>query len=129
MRATTSLSGLSGSLRMLSLSSSSASSSQTTATVVRPTTQMRSLSSTILRTPSSSPIVRFPARALTPAVQRLAGGLQAMRYQVRGMKVYSSIKKRCEHCKVVRRKKSKRSNGYRYIICSANPRHKQRQGS
>ncbi|KAJ4291453.1 hypothetical protein N0V88_006048 [Collariella sp. IMI 366227] len=28
---------------------------------------------------------------------------------------------------VVRRKASKRSNGYLYIICPANPRHKQRQ--
>jgi large subunit ribosomal protein L36 len=48
--------------------------------------------------------------------------------QTRGMKVHSSIKKRCEHCKVVRRKGGKRHNGYLYIICKANPRHKQRQG-
>ncbi|KIH87677.1 ribosomal protein l36 [Sporothrix brasiliensis 5110] len=50
------------------------------------------------------------------------------RQQVRGMKVHSSVKKRCEHCKVVRRKGGKRHNGYMYIVCSANPRHKQRQG-
>ncbi|KAK0610545.1 ribosomal protein L36-domain-containing protein [Bombardia bombarda] len=50
------------------------------------------------------------------------------RQQTRGMKVHSSVKKRCEHCKVVRRKAGKRHNGYIYIICSANPRHKQRQG-
>ncbi|MDK6437395.1 50S ribosomal protein L36, partial [Lactobacillus crispatus] len=31
-------------------------------------------------------------------------------------------KKMCEHCKVVRRK------GRVMIICSANPKHKQRQG-
>ncbi|KAK3690128.1 ribosomal protein L36-domain-containing protein [Podospora appendiculata] len=48
--------------------------------------------------------------------------------QTRGMKVHSSVKKRCEHCKVVRRKAGKRHNGYIYIICPANPRHKQRQG-
>ncbi|KAK2594999.1 hypothetical protein QQS21_007306 [Conoideocrella luteorostrata] len=47
--------------------------------------------------------------------------------QTRGMKVHSSVKKRCEHCKVVRRKAGKRHNGYLYIICKANPRHKQRQ--
>ncbi|KAK4136288.1 hypothetical protein BT67DRAFT_353910, partial [Trichocladium antarcticum] len=47
--------------------------------------------------------------------------------QTRGMKVRSAIKKRCEHCKVVRRKANKRHNGYLYIICPANPRHKQRQ--
>lgn len=29
---------------------------------------------------------------------------------------------------VVRRKANKRHNGYLYIICPANPRHKQRQG-
>ncbi|KAK1753414.1 ribosomal protein L36-domain-containing protein [Echria macrotheca] len=53
-------------------------------------------------------------------------GLEAQ--QKRGMKVHSAIRRRCEHCKVVRRKASKRSNGYLYIICPANPRHKQRQG-
>ncbi|CAI4219275.1 unnamed protein product [Parascedosporium putredinis] len=47
--------------------------------------------------------------------------------QVRGMKVHSSVKKRCEHCKIVRRKGGKRHNGYLYVICKANPRHKQRQ--
>ncbi|CAK7566854.1 MAG: hypothetical protein SEPTF4163_004808 [Sporothrix epigloea] len=50
------------------------------------------------------------------------------RQQTRGMKVQSSVKRRCEHCKVVRRKGGKRHGGYMYIICSANPRHKQRQG-
>ncbi|KAI0015695.1 ribosomal protein L36-domain-containing protein [Xylariomycetidae sp. FL0641] len=65
-----------------------------------------------------------PTLAVTAAKQTFA--LQ----QTRGMKVHSSIKKRCEHCKVVRRKSSKRlSRGYLYIICSANPRHKQRQGA
>ena len=38
------------------------------------------------------------------------------------MKVRPSVKKMCEHCKVVRRK------GRGMIICSANPKHKQRQG-
>jgi large subunit ribosomal protein L36 len=37
------------------------------------------------------------------------------------MKVRSSIKKMCEHCKVVRRK------GVIRVICKRNPRHKQRQ--
>lgn len=50
------------------------------------------------------------------------------RQQTRGMKVHSSVKKRCVHCKVVRRKGGKRHNGYMYIVCPANPRHKQRQG-
>jgi large subunit ribosomal protein L36 len=38
------------------------------------------------------------------------------------MKIRSSIKRICEGCKIVRRK------GRIYVICSANPRHKQRQG-
>ncbi|HOK96452.1 MAG: 50S ribosomal protein L36 [Planctomycetota bacterium] len=38
------------------------------------------------------------------------------------MKVRSSVKRICENCKVIRRK------GVLRVICSANPRHKQRQG-
>jgi large subunit ribosomal protein L36 len=38
------------------------------------------------------------------------------------MKVRTSIKKLCEKCKLVRRR------GVLRIICSGNPRHKQRQG-
>ncbi len=43
---------------------------------------------------------------------------------VRGseMKVRASVKKICTKCKVVRRK------GVVRVICTANPRHKQRQG-
>lgn len=37
------------------------------------------------------------------------------------MKVRSSVKKICKHCKIVRRK------GQIYIVCK-NPKHKQRQG-
>ncbi|MBX3012967.1 MAG: 50S ribosomal protein L36 [Caldilineaceae bacterium] len=37
------------------------------------------------------------------------------------MKVQPSVKKRCEKCKMVRRR------GVLYVICS-NPKHKQRQG-
>ncbi|PSR88800.1 ribosomal protein L36-domain-containing protein [Coniella lustricola] len=109
-RTASSLLGLSSSLRALSLSATP---------VARPAIQTRALSSAILPLASYSPLSRALSRHTTPLAQQ----------QTRGMKVYSSIKKRCEHCKVVRRKKNKRSNGYRYIICSANPRHKQRQGS
>ena len=38
------------------------------------------------------------------------------------MKVRPSVKKMCEHCKIVKR------NGRVMVICSANPKHKQRQG-
>ncbi|KAI0160784.1 ribosomal protein L36-domain-containing protein [Xylariaceae sp. FL1272] len=64
---------------------------------------------------------------LDVAAKRIAA-VDVVKQQNRGMKVHSSVKKRCEHCKVVRRKANKRHRGYLYIICSANPRHKQRQG-
>jgi large subunit ribosomal protein L36 len=38
------------------------------------------------------------------------------------MKVQASVKKRCEHCKIIRR------HGVVRIICKKNPKHKQRQG-
>jgi len=38
------------------------------------------------------------------------------------MKVRSSVKRICEHCKIVRRR------GRIYVICKSNPKHKQRQG-
>ncbi|WP_407294923.1 50S ribosomal protein L36 [Stutzerimonas zhaodongensis] len=38
------------------------------------------------------------------------------------MKVRASVKKLCRNCKVVRRE------GVVRVICSAEPRHKQRQG-
>ncbi|GLB36131.1 putative ribosomal protein L36 [Lyophyllum shimeji] len=40
----------------------------------------------------------------------------------RGMKVRSSVKVMCDGCSVVRRK------GRVYVVCSKNPKHKQRQG-
>jgi translation initiation factor IF-1 len=38
------------------------------------------------------------------------------------MKVRTSVKKMCDKCRVIRR------SGVVRVICSANPRHKQRQG-
>ncbi|MCL5006647.1 MAG: 50S ribosomal protein L36 [Patescibacteria group bacterium] len=38
------------------------------------------------------------------------------------MKVRSSVKTMCKDCRIVRRK------GRVYVICSKNPKHKQRQG-
>ncbi|KAF2582491.1 hypothetical protein F2Q70_00007674 [Brassica cretica] len=38
------------------------------------------------------------------------------------MKVRSSVKKLCEFCKTVKRRRRV------YVICSSNPKHKQRQG-
>ncbi|KAL8418793.1 hypothetical protein RB594_002122 [Gaeumannomyces avenae] len=64
------------------------------------------------------------ARPTAVAATRAAAAVQQ---QARGMKLRSAITKRCEHCKVVRRKRGKRHRGWLYVICSANPRHKQRQ--
>ncbi|KAG6036932.1 hypothetical protein E4U41_005405 [Claviceps citrina] len=93
----------------------------------------RSAFRTALGPPSRAP--SFISNAWTAAsrpsqTMGLGLGAAVMQLQVqqtRGMKVHSSVKKRCEHCKVVRRKAGKRHNGYLYIICKANPRHKQRQ--
>jgi len=38
------------------------------------------------------------------------------------MKVRPSVSRRCEHCKLVRRKRVVR------VLCKVNPRHKMRQG-
>ncbi len=38
------------------------------------------------------------------------------------VKVRASVKPRCEHCKVIRRE------GVVMVICSKDPKHKQRQG-
>jgi large subunit ribosomal protein L36 len=38
------------------------------------------------------------------------------------MKVRPSVKKMCDRCKIIRRR------GRILVICSSNPRHKQRQG-
>jgi large subunit ribosomal protein L36 len=38
------------------------------------------------------------------------------------MKVRSSVKKLCEYCKTVKRR------GRVYVLCTSNPKHKQRQG-
>ena len=38
------------------------------------------------------------------------------------MKVTSSIKRRCENCQIIKRK------GVVRVVCSRNPRHKQKQG-
>ncbi|KAF9453839.1 hypothetical protein P691DRAFT_694016 [Macrolepiota fuliginosa MF-IS2] len=43
-------------------------------------------------------------------------------FLARGMKVRASVKVMCDGCSVVRRK------GRVYVVCSKNPKHKQRQG-
>mmetsp|Transcript_40120 Transcript_40120/g.80459 ORF Transcript_40120/g.80459 Transcript_40120/m.80459 type:complete len:91 (+) Transcript_40120:43-315(+) len=43
-------------------------------------------------------------------------------FATRAMKVVSSLKKRCENCRIVKR------GTISYIYCSANPKHKARQG-
>ncbi|KAH8779447.1 ribosomal protein L36-domain-containing protein [Hyaloscypha finlandica] len=60
--------------------------------------------------------------------QLIPSSTNGVQEQVRGMKVRSSVKKLCEGCKSVRRKGGKSGKGHVYIICSLNPKHKQRQG-
>ncbi|KAK8133225.1 hypothetical protein PG999_001398 [Apiospora kogelbergensis] len=110
---------LSSSLRAMSLASRPAAFRAACTTKLQQQQSVRSISQAVLRS-ASRPTTTAAAKALLlPTIQQ---------QQTRGMKVHSSVKKRCEHCKVVRRKTNKRHRGYLYIICSSNPRHKQRQG-
>ncbi|KAK6000227.1 hypothetical protein QM012_003859 [Aureobasidium pullulans] len=72
---------------------------------------------------SNSLISRMSQMSLARPVASPTKSLVAFQ-QTRGMKVRSSVKKLCDGCKSVRRKGGK----YVYIICSKNPKHKQRQG-
>lgn len=150
---------LTSSMRALTLSSRPAA---------LPAVQTRCLSQAALTGVSSrmtKTMTTVPSGAAAPAAAVQRGVAAVTTQQVRGMKVRSAIKKRCEHCKVsgkfwvgglkwgvgnvfgrvtceelglmsgfipvlqvVRRKANKRHNGYLYIVCPANPRHKQRQG-
>ncbi|KAF8905563.1 ribosomal protein L36-domain-containing protein [Gymnopilus junonius] len=65
-------------------------------------------------TPSAAPPPHHPHHVTSTVSQ-----LPALS---RGMKVRSSVKLMCDGCNVVRRK------GRVYVVCSKNPKHKQRQG-
>ncbi|KAL5418514.1 hypothetical protein PMIN06_000650 [Paraphaeosphaeria minitans] len=75
-----------------------------------------------LHTPAARPCLHSTSSPIASLSSRFAG--LRIQQQTRGMKVRSSVKKLCDGCKSVRRKKGK----YVYIICSKNPKHKQRQG-
>ncbi|KAK3391494.1 ribosomal protein L36-domain-containing protein [Sordaria brevicollis] len=117
---------LASSMRALSLAAPRATAAVNTTKTVCSTHQTRCLSQAVLsRRHVCTPLCSHNRPVAVS--QSANNGLQS-KQQSRGMKVHSAIKKRCEHCKVVRRKANKRQNGYLYIICPANPRHKQRQG-
>ncbi|EAU34457.1 predicted protein [Aspergillus terreus NIH2624] len=94
----------------------------------RPTTTTTTTSGFFFSRQYSSQLTK----SLTNGLQRLRGAAQgnvaslgsSVRQieQVRGMKTRSSVKRLCDGCKPVRRKNRV------YIICSKNPKHKQRQG-
>ncbi|KAJ6015535.1 hypothetical protein N7540_010126 [Penicillium herquei] len=67
-------------------------------------------------------LVRLRAQSQTRNAVAAAVGSSRQLEQVRGMKTRSSVKRLCDGCKPVRRKNRV------YIICSKNPKHKQRQG-
>jgi large subunit ribosomal protein L36 len=76
-----------------------------------------------IHTPAARPCLHS-SNAASPTITSLTARFTGLRIQqqTRGMKVRSSVKKLCDGCKSVRRKKGK----YVYIICSKNPKHKQR---
>lgn len=61
---------------------------------------------------------RFPGRATA----KIAGMWTRWEERGRVMQVRASVKKRCEYCRVIKRR------GIVRIICSRQPKHKQRQG-
>ncbi|OJJ44615.1 hypothetical protein ASPZODRAFT_134698 [Penicilliopsis zonata CBS 506.65] len=71
-----------------------------------------------LRAQSQQP---SPSQNQQTAIARVGATVRQLE-QVRGMKTRSSVKRLCEGCKAVKRKNRV------YIICSKNPKHKQRQG-
>ncbi|KZL85115.1 threonine ammonia- biosynthetic [Colletotrichum incanum] len=113
------MASLAASLRSLTLTTARATIPRVGTTV----TATRALSTAIL---TKKPAQKTES-VLAAFGQKAAAVGNAVVQQTRGMKVHSSVKKRCEHCKIVRRKAGKRHNGYLYVICKANPRHKQRQ--
>lgn len=76
--------------------------------------------------PRLAPQPRNPIATIAGSRLGLASALvchaQSRFQQIRGMKTRSSVKRLCDGCKPVRRKNRV------YIICSKNPKHKQRQG-
>ncbi|KAF2632741.1 hypothetical protein BU25DRAFT_406053 [Macroventuria anomochaeta] len=75
------------------------------------------------QSPMHSLLTRFSGLRIGAQTESRVGGLGSqVLAQTRGMKVRSSVKKLCDGCKSVRRKKGR----YVYIICSKNPKHKQR---
>ncbi|THY19443.1 hypothetical protein D6D01_07066 [Aureobasidium pullulans] len=102
--------------------------SQATRSLLRAAPIARSPLTTCARTAFStsttnSLISRMSQMSLARPVASPTKSLVAFQ-QTRGMKVRSSVKKLCDGCKSVRRKGGK----YVYIICSKNPKHKQRYG-
>lgn len=79
---------------------------------------IRHLSSASLsKTRPSSTTEHFPSPKTS---QKLSGILTGpVSVQLRGMKVRSAVRKFCDSCSIVKRK------GKVYVICSANPKHKQ----
>ncbi|KAF2664983.1 hypothetical protein BT63DRAFT_482881 [Microthyrium microscopicum] len=84
-------------------------------------------SSLLARTPLAQTPIRSFTTALRPSLiarpTLIKPNVTFQWQSTRGMKVRSSVKRLCDGCKAVRRKKK-----YVYIICSKNPKHKQRQG-
>jgi large subunit ribosomal protein L36 len=75
-----------------------------------------------VRERSKAPYVTGLRRLTAPVILRVSAGKSHDPHDGVPVKVRSSVKPICEHCKVVKR------NGVTRIICKRNPKHKQRQG-
>ena len=65
---------------------------------------------------------RVAAATHATALPPLFGAHAPFSLAARSMKVMQTLKKRCEHCVIVRR------GQIRYVYCKMNPRHKARNG-
>ena len=88
---------------------------RSTTTAASSSQSCRSLSTALTRATTSTSA--FPTLSLFAAASPLA-----LAVQQRSMKVMQTLKKRCEHCYIVRR------GTIRYVYCKVNPRHKARNG-
>ncbi|KAK7627733.1 ribosomal protein L36-domain-containing protein [Phyllosticta paracitricarpa] len=90
-------------------------------TLLLPLRQAAVFAASAAKPTTTRALTTWASRPVMAVAQYKSGGVLE---QIRGMKVRSSVKKMCDGCKSVRRKGGR----YVYIICSKNPKHKQRQG-
>lgn len=75
--------------------------------------------SSIINQPAKRPLTTLTGSTTTKTLAPATAPAAAATGQSRGMKVRSSVKKYCDSCKITKRQ------GVVFVLCSANPKHKQ----